>query len=66
MQTRLMSWVETVVSTASGFVVSYLITLFLLPAMGFPVSHGQSLGIVSIYTVASLVRSYVVRRMFSR
>lgn len=65
-QSRLASLIETLVNVGSGFVLSYVITITLLPWLGYPVTHGQSLGIVCIYTVSSLIRSYVVRRLFCR
>jgi hypothetical protein len=63
-QSRRMSAVETVASTAIGFGISYAVSLTVLPLFGFPVTHGQNLAIVCIFTVASLMRGYGVRRLF--
>ena len=64
-QSRRMSAIETIASTAIGFGVSYLVSLTVLPLFGFAVSHAQNFSIVCIFTVASLLRGYFVRRFFS-
>jgi len=60
-----MSATETVVSTAIGFVVSWLLTLTVLPLFGYAVTIGHSIGITAIYTLASIARGYMVRRFFN-
>jgi general stress protein CsbA len=65
-QTRTQSAIETVVSTAIGFVVAYAANLIVLPAFGYPVTHGENFWIATIFTAISLVRGWLVRRMFNR
>ena len=65
MQTRLSSLIEAVINVAIGFVVSIVITAIVLPAYGHPVSWGDNLQITGIFTAASIVRSYSVRRWFN-
>ena len=65
-QSRISSLAETCVSIAIGFLVSMVITAWLLPAYGHPVSLVDNLQITAIYTVASIIRGYVVRRAFNR
>lgn len=65
-QSRLSSLAETCISIAIGFLVSLVITAWLLPAYGHPVSLADNLQITAIYTVASIVRGYLVRRAFNR
>ncbi len=62
MQSKKNSMVEILLNTGSGFIVSFAITSFLLPYM---VTVG-AFGITCIFTVVSLVRSYVWRRTFNR
>ncbi len=62
MQSKKGSLTEIGLNTASGFVVSFAITSFLLPYM---VTVG-AFGITCIFTVVSLVRSYVWRRIFNK
>lgn len=64
-QSRRMSVVETAASTAIGFGISYIVSLTVLPLFGFPVTHGENFAIVCIFTIASLARGYVVRRLFN-
>jgi hypothetical protein len=66
MQSRLSSLAETTLSIAIGFAVSLVITAWLLPAYGHPVSLTQNVQITGIYTVASIARGYLVRRAFNR
>ena len=40
--------------------------LALFPLMGLAVTLPQSLGLGSVFTLASLVRSYLLRRLFTR
>ncbi len=62
MQTKKNSIVEILLNTGSGFIVSFGITSLLLPYM---VTVG-AFGITCIFTVVSLVRSYVWRRIFNK
>jgi hypothetical protein len=63
-QSRMGSAGEAVVNIAVGFGVSVVITAWLLPAMGHQVSLSENLLMTSVFTVASLVRSYAIRRAF--
>lgn len=64
-QTRIGSLVESVINVAIGFVVSVLLTAAVLPAYGHSVSWGDNLQITAIFTVASIVRGYALRRWFN-
>lgn len=63
-QSRIGSLLETCASIAIGFVVSVIITAVVMPAYGHHVSLGDNLQITAIFTVASIVRGYCVRRWF--
>lgn len=64
-QSRLHSLLETCASIAIGFVVSVLITAIVMPAYGHRVTFGENLQITAIFTVASILRGYYVRRFFN-
>lgn len=64
-QTRLGSLIEAVINVAIGFVVSVVITALVLPAYGHAVTFGENLQITAIFTIASILRSYCVRRWFN-
>lgn len=66
MQSRRMSAVEAVVGTAFGFLVSLVLTATVLPVFGHAVTAPQAVWITGIFTLASVVRSYIIRRIFSR
>lgn len=65
MQTPRQSVVETVVSVAIGLVVAFTVNMLVLPAFGFEATAGDSIGIAAIFTAVSVVRGYLVRRMFN-
>lgn len=65
-QSRLESFVESCLNTASGFVVSLTFwTLVVVPVWHLPVSMTQNLIITFWFTVLSVARSYVWRRFFN-
>lgn len=66
-QTKLVSLVEVLLNIATGFVVSVLIMFYVVP-WTYPhitVSGAQSFGITTIFTVTSVIRSYLWRRFFN-
>ena len=63
-QSRLHSLLETLASIAIGFCVSLCITAVVLPAYGHSVTFRHNLEITAIFTVASILRGYAVRRAF--
>jgi hypothetical protein len=65
-QSRLSSLAETCTSIAIGFLVSLAINALVMPAFGHFISLGDNLGMTAIFTVASIVRGYWVRRRFDR
>lgn len=65
MQTKLQSLYEANISTLIGFIVSYVLSYTVLPLYGVEQSHAVSFEITMIYTVASLLRGYLVRRWFN-
>lgn len=64
-QTKAHSFIEAWANIAVGFTINFVANMLILPAFGFNVSAGQAFGIGLIFTVISLVRSYVLRRWFN-
>lgn len=60
-----MSLVETLVSTAIGYSVATAANYYILPLFGHPVSWGAASWIGVIFTGISLIRGYLVRRLFN-
>lgn len=65
-QSRRMSLVEAVTSTAIGYGVAVGTQLVIFPWFGLPARLSDSLVMGAIFTGVSVVRSYAVRRLFER
>ena len=65
-QTKKGSMLETVTNTFSGTVVSYVLTLTVMPLFDMHPSYSDAFGLSIIYTIASLIRGYVIRRVFNK
>lgn len=65
MQSRKQSVLESTTSTAAGFVVSWAATPLILGAFGYQTTAATAFGVTAVYTALSLVRGYVVRRLFN-
>lgn len=63
-QTKLGSFYESLINVGIGFGINYVANLVILPLFGFHVGLVDNLYIGLLYTVVSVVRSYVVRRWF--
>ena len=58
--------VETLIGTAIGFVVSVCIWEWVIkPGWNIHTEFAQNLEITALFTVASILRGYVVRRFFN-
>jgi hypothetical protein len=65
-QSRLMSLVEAVANVAVGFGVAVATQIAVFPLFGLTVSLGDNLAIGGIFTGISLIRAYLLRRLFER
>ena len=65
MQTKKQSIIEAVSGTVIGLVTSFLIQIVIYPILDIPVSIGQNVIITLVFFVASIVRGYLVRRLFN-
>lgn len=64
-QTRTGSLAEAGANIAVGFSINWCANMVVLPLFGFHVTGGEAFGIGVVFTVISLVRSYVLRRWFN-
>jgi len=65
-QTKIGSFIESIVSIVLGFLISLLVWLLIIkPLYGIEVSIMSNLEITGIFTIFSILRSYVVRRYFT-
>lgn len=64
-QSRMGSFVEACLSTLIGFVVSYSAWPVVVWFFDMPYNHAQHIGIITFFTVISVIRGYVIRRWFN-
>ena len=65
MQSRLASFLESIVNIAIGYGVAVASQLAIFPLFGIHIPLSDNLAIGAWFTVISLIRSYVVRRAFN-
>lgn len=65
MQSRTMSLIEALANVLVGYGVAVATQAVVFPLFGLYASLDQNLAIGLIFTVVSLVRSYVLRRVFN-
>jgi hypothetical protein len=64
-QTKLGSFVESWANIAVGFTVNYTANLLIFPLFGMHISPANNFLLGMIYTIISLVRSFILRRYFN-
>jgi hypothetical protein len=65
MQSKKNSLIESVTNTVTGLVTSFLIQLIIYPILDIPVTISQNIVITSVFFVASILRGYLIRRIFN-
>ena len=65
MQTKLQSFLEASVNIGIGLVIALLTQIIVFPMFGINIPLKDDLLIVLIFTVVSIIRSYVLRRFFN-
>ena len=65
-QPRIYSLIESVANVAIGFGVALATQIVVFPIFGLHATISDQLGIAAIFTVVSIARSYMVRRLFNR
>jgi hypothetical protein len=63
-QSRIESFAEVALSTASGFVISWALGKWIFPHYGWHPSHSTITAVTLWFTAASVIRSFVWRRIF--
>ena len=64
-QSRWMSLVEALTNIITGYCLAVLTQIVVFPVFGLRASLGDNLLIGAIFTVISLARSFVLRRLFN-
>lgn len=65
-QSRLMSLVEAVANVIVGYGVAVVTQSLIFPVFGLQTTLAQNLKMGAVFTVVSIARSYVLRRLFER
>ena len=65
MQSRWMSLLEAVTNIAVGYGVAVLTQVLVFPMFGLHASVGENLELGAIFTILSLIRSFLLRRLFN-
>ena len=65
-QSRAMSFVEAVTNVIVGYGIALLTQLLLFPIFGLHLAMTENVLIAGVFTIVSLVRSFVLRRVFER
>lgn len=66
MQSKKLSFIESVINVMIGFVVAISAQVVVFPLFDIYISFNDNLLMAGIFTVVSIARSYVVRRLFNR
>jgi membrane protein YdbS with pleckstrin-like domain len=65
-QSKKQSAIESTIQTIIGLLTSILIQVILYPIMEIPVTLSQNLIITLVFFVVSIIRGYLVRRIFEK
>jgi hypothetical protein len=65
MQTKKQSLLESFTNVLIGVVVALMAQIAIFPLFGICVSTSDNIAIAALFTVVSLIRSYLVRRYFN-
>lgn len=65
-QSRALSLVEAIANVVAGYGIAVGVQLAVFPVYGLAVRFTDTLGIGAVFTAVSIVRSYLMRRLFER
>ena len=65
MQSKKDSLIESLTSTTIGWLIGVILNLTVLPLFDYNITVVDSLWVSLIFTVVSVIRSYVIRRFFN-
>ncbi len=66
MQTKKKSLIESITNTVIGFIIALTVQLIIYPIMNIEVRISQNLIITSVFTLVSILRGYIIRRIFNK
>jgi flagellar motor component MotA len=63
-QSRLMSLVEAIANVVVGMIVAVATQIVAFPTLGVQASLGQNVRLALVFTIVSIGRSFLLRRLF--
>lgn len=66
MQTKIESLIESFSNVAIGFIVAFISQIVIFPFYDIEISLNDNLAIGAWFTFISIIRGYVVRRLFNK
>jgi hypothetical protein len=63
-QSRLMSLVEAIANVVVGYGVAVVTQILIFPVFGLHTTLAQNLAMEGVFTMVSILRSYLLRRLF--
>lgn len=66
MQKKSHSLIESLINVLIGYFIALAAQLIIFPRFGIHISMSDNLMIGVLFTIVSIVRSYVLRRLFNR
>jgi len=65
MQSRRHSFIESCANTAFGFIISIAASFAIFPLIGVQSNATQNVLAVVAFTIVSIIRNYLIRRIFN-
>ena len=65
MQSRWMSFVEAITNIVVGYGLAVLTQIVVFPMFGLHATVGENLALGAIFTILSLIRGFLLRRLFN-
>ena len=65
MQSKTMSLIESIINVLVGYSISVLAQIIIFPVFGINISIESNLKIGLFFTAVSIIRSYILRRIFN-
>ena len=66
MQSKTKSIIEAVSNTVIGLLTAFIIQIIIYPLLNIEVSINQNIIITFVFFIVSIIRSYLVRRLFNK
>lgn len=60
------SLIEAIINIVVGIILGFFLNSFIFPLLGIVITKIQNIELVAVFTIVSLLRSYILRRIFNR